>query len=94
MVLSRQMVLHLASAGTVSNDSLVNEHGNGNSKGNGNSNGNGNGNGKGNSNGNGNGSDIVSFESEEAADTVINIEKIEIENLTIVQGKSQSAEVG
>jgi hypothetical protein len=92
------MVLHLASAGTVSNDSLVNEHGNGNSKGNGNSNGNGtsngNGNGKGNSNGNGNGSDIVSFESEEAADTVINIEKIEIENLTIVQGKSQSAEVG
>jgi hypothetical protein len=78
MVLSQQMVVHLASAGTVSNNSLVNDNGNG----------------KGNSNGNGNGSDIVSFESEEAADTVINIEKIEIENLTIVQGKSQSAEVG
>jgi hypothetical protein len=81
------MVVHLASAmcvsNLVSNNSLENGNGNGKGKGNGN--------GKGKGNGN---EYDVSFVSKEAAATVINIEKIEIENLTIVKGKSQSAEVG
>jgi hypothetical protein len=52
------------------------------------------GSGSGNSTGNGNDNGTnMTIESKEAAATIINIEKIEIENPTIVKGKSYSAEV-